>query len=829
MEGLGDRRIMRLALPLVAFALATACLAGTGWAAVSEADLEALRQEFQAALDEKQTNIDHVWTMLAAALVFLMQGGFLLLEAGMVRSKNSINVAQKNIADFIIAGCAFWLLGFGLMFGPSAGGWFGFESPFWNHSGDWDFTFFVFQLVFCGTAATILSGAVAERMRFGGYLIASVCIAMIIYPVFGHWAWGNLLIADNPAWLADIGFIDFAGSTVVHSVGGWIGLAAVVVTGARIGRFDENGNPLPIHGHSAVLATMGAILLWVGWIGFNGGSTTAGTPAFAHIISNTILSACFGGAVAMAIGRWHEGLHRPVWPINGVLGGLVGITAGCDVLDTYGAIMVGLSSGVVVFYATQFLERVLKLDDAVGAIAVHGVCGAWGTIVLAVFMPVEQLGELSRLEQIGVQVLGVSIAFAWAFGTGYVMFKTIDLTIGLRVSAAHELEGLNSAEHGTTLGTGLLQQALNDLASGKADLGRRLDESTGDESAELAFSFNQLMAKLEEMIDGIAGGAERLVTASAELSSTSTQLSESSQGMLARAKDVSLTTEQVSGNVQSMAMAVSGVNNHVGNIASDANEVSDHVTAVSAEMRNMTSAMAGIAANAREAKRIADTAVGRVTAATGTINTLGEASDRIGAVLEAIRKIAAQTRMLSLNATIEAERAGIAGKGFAVVAGEVKRLADDTASATEQIECRIEEIRGGTGRAVDAISAISDVIDEVNQAVGDISGSADVQIEVTSTMATRMTDAEARSGDMAERIREVAESARSVSSDAQHAAEGTRSVTRDIAEVKQAASQASSGAMTVSIASADVSAIADQLRQAVGQLGGAGKLAKPAV
>jgi Amt family ammonium transporter len=819
---------MRITIILALAALATAGLAETGWAAVSAADLEALRQEFQAALDEKQTNLDHVWTMTAAALVFLMQAGFLLLEAGMVRSKNSINVAQKNIADFIIAGCAFWLLGFGLMFGPSVGGWFGFESPFWNHSGDWDFTFFVFQLVFCGTAATILSGAVAERMRFSGYLIAAVCVAMFIYPIFGHWAWGNLLIADNTAWLADMGFIDFAGSTVVHSVGGWIGLAAIVVAGARIGRFDENGNSLPIHGHSAVLATTGALILWVGWIGFNGGSTTAGTPAFAHIVSNTILSACFGGAVAMIIGRWHEGLHRPVWPINGVLGGLVGITAGCDVLDTYGAITVGLSSGAVVFYATLLLERVLKLDDAVGAVAVHGVCGAWGTVLLAVIMPSDALGETSRLGQVGVQLLGVGVAFTWAFGSAYAVFKLIDVTVGLRVSAADELEGLNSAEHGTTLGTGLLQQALNDLAAGKADLSRRLDESTGDEAAELAYSFNRLMAKLEDLIDGIAGGAQRLVAASLDLNATSTQLSSNSKGMLARAEDVSATTERVSGNVDSMATAVGGVDNNVGDISSHASEVSQHMAAVSGEVRNMASAMETIAAGAREAKRIADSAVGRVTEATSTINTLGEASDRIGAVLEAIRKIAKQTRMLALNATIEAERAGAAGKGFAVVAGEVKRLADDTATATETIESRIAEIRGGTGQAVDAISAISAVIDQVNTAVADISGSADAQIGVTSAITGRISDAETRAGRMAERIREVADTARSVSAEAQRAAEGTRSVTNDLAEVKQAASLAFDGASTVSVASADVSAIADQLREAVGQLGNAGKVARPA-
>ena len=229
------------------------------------------------------------------------------------------------------------------MFGPSINGWIGSGEIFWNEQSDWHYTFFVFQLVFCGTAATIVSGAVAERMKFSGYLLATVIISLLIYPVFGHWAWGNLLIPDNPAWLADMGFIDFAGSTVVHSVGAWTALAGIIVLGPRIGRFDSNGRAVKIHGHSAVLATAGAIILWIGWMGFNGGSTTVGSPAFAHIISNTMVSAAFGGVVAMTIGRMQDGLFRPVWPINGVLGGLVGITAGCDAVTTHGgAMIVGL-------------------------------------------------------------------------------------------------------------------------------------------------------------------------------------------------------------------------------------------------------------------------------------------------------------------------------------------------------------------------------------------------------------------------------------------------------------------------------------------------------
>ncbi|MFT6072961.1 MAG: Amt family ammonium transporter, partial [Alphaproteobacteria bacterium] len=254
-------------------------------------DIESLKQalsaqktEFSGLIEKQQDNANHVWTMTAAALVLAMQLGFMMLEAGFVRSKNSINVAQKNLTDFIFSVAIFYLFGFGIMFGASYGGLFGSDQFFWNMMDDWHYTFFVFQAVFVGTAATIMSGAVAERMQFGAYILASCVLALVIYPVFGHWAWGNLLIAENTAWLAEAGFIDFAGSTVVHSVGAWIGLAGIVVLGARRGKFNADGTPNRLNGHSMVLASGGVILLWVGWIGFNGGSTTTGSGDFARIV-----------------------------------------------------------------------------------------------------------------------------------------------------------------------------------------------------------------------------------------------------------------------------------------------------------------------------------------------------------------------------------------------------------------------------------------------------------------------------------------------------------------------------------------------------------------
>ncbi len=822
----------RVALPILTLVLtlgiALASLAAPGWAEpITQAELDSLRQDLEAQIAEKQVNLDHVWTMVAAALVFLMQGGFLLLEAGLVRSKNSINVAQKNIADFVVATCAFYLVGFALMFGPTVGGWIGVGGFAFNQRDDWDFTFFVFQLVFCGTAATILSGAVAERMKFSGYLFATLIVSALVYPLYGHWAWGNLLIEDNAAWLADLGFIDFAGSTVVHSIGGWIALAAVVVLGPRIGRFDENGKPLPIHGHSAVLATLGALLLWTGWIGFNGGSTTVGSGDFAHIVANTMISASFGGVVAMFLGRQADGLYRPMWPINGVLAGLVGITAGCDAVSTYGAVAIGASSGCVVFFGTRLLEDVFKLDDAVGAVPVHGICGAWGTIMTGVLAMPDKLAAADRLTQIGVQAMGVGVGFAWAFGTSFVLFKLIDSTIGMRVSAEEEIEGLNSAEHGTTLGTGALQKALIELAVGESDLAKRLDDSTGDESGELATAFNMLMGNLQQLVNGISSNAERLVSASTELSQISNEMTRSSEAASNQARSVSEVTARVSSNVEAMASSVGSVSQNVNSISQSASEVSAHIDGVSQEISGMTDASSMITEGAKRAVAVADEAKRRVTSASDTIHALGEAGQRIGDVLEAIRTIAAQTRMLALNATIEAARAGSAGRGFAVVASEVKRLADNTATATEDIEARIADIRGGTDNAVSVMSDIAQVIDSMNASADDIGQRADQQIRLAREIAERTAKARSNSADMVERITSVAESAVSASGEAREAAEGSRSVYGSIQEVNAAASQTSSSASRVRDTSDSVARIASELQQAVGQLSKGGTAEAP--
>ncbi len=397
-----------------------------------------------ASPETVQLHLDYVWTILAAALVFLMQAGFALLETGLTRAKNAANIIMKNVMDASAGAIVFFLVGFGLMFGPSLGGWVGTSgfalTGIEGQDPTWVYAFFFFQAVFAATAATIVSGAVAERVKFSAYLIFSVLIVGVIYPVFGSWAWGGLF--NGGGWLEGLGFLDFAGSTVVHSVGGWAALAGALVVGARAGKYDEDGVPLPIPGHSIPLAALGVFILWFGWFGFNAGSTTAGSTGIALIATNTFLAASAGAVGAMAITWVRNGMPDVGMTLNGVLAGLVGITAGCDAVLPIGAIAIGLVAGVLVVYATRWLEQ--TIDDPVGAVAVHGVCGAWGTLAVALFA-----ADGFSLSQLGVQAIGVGAAFLWTFPLSYLVFSVVEATMGIRIDEETETAGLDLHEHGT--------------------------------------------------------------------------------------------------------------------------------------------------------------------------------------------------------------------------------------------------------------------------------------------------------------------------------------------------------------------------------------------
>jgi len=388
-----------------------------------------------------QSNLNFIWTIIAACLVFFMQAGFALVETGFTRAKNAVNIIMKNVMDVSAGGLAFFFIGFGLMFGTSAGGWIGTDGfllmEIGSYSVEWSYTFFFFQAVFAATAATIVSGAVAERTAFNAYLIFSILITAVIYPIFGSWAWGSLF--NGNGWLENLGFIDFAGSTVVHSVGGWAALAGAIVVGPRVGKYVD-GKPQLIKGHSMPLAALGVFILWLGWFGFNAGSTTTGDSSVALIALNTFLAAGAGATAAMFTTWITGGKPDGAVTLNGVLAGLVGITAGCANLSPAFAIVTGAIAGIIVHYSMILIEK--KVDDAVGAVSVHGVCGAWGTLAAGLF---NSAGF--SLEVIGVQLLGIAAAFLWTFPVSYLLFKTIDLIVPLRVNGKLEKMGLDLHEH----------------------------------------------------------------------------------------------------------------------------------------------------------------------------------------------------------------------------------------------------------------------------------------------------------------------------------------------------------------------------------------------
>jgi ammonium transporter, Amt family len=386
-------------------------------------------------LDEKV--IHSLWVLIAGAMVFLMQPGFALLESGMSRSKNAVNVMMKNYMDICVGSLLFWLLGYGLMFGNSPTGWIGTDLFGLAKAPDWDFNLLFFQIMFAATAATIVSGAMAERTNYVAYLIGTCGITAIIYPIYGGWAW------NDHGWLKQMGFIDFAGSTVVHSVGGWCALAAIMLLGPRLGRFGANGEVRDLPGHNLGYVTIGGFLLWFGWFGFNGGSTLAAGTNLGHILLNTHMAGAAGAVGALFLSYV---LRKPALmtnAVNGSIAGLVSITAGCASMELPYAVLTGAIGGTISVLGVMLLER-LRLDDVVGAVSVHGICGAWGTLAAGLFL----IGNMYNPHQVIVQLIGISAAFLWVFVTAFTLYWLISKTTGLRVSAMHEQRGLDITEHG---------------------------------------------------------------------------------------------------------------------------------------------------------------------------------------------------------------------------------------------------------------------------------------------------------------------------------------------------------------------------------------------
>ncbi|MBQ1692982.1 MAG: ammonium transporter [Bacteroidales bacterium] len=400
-------------------------------------------------MNDLAISLDTVWMLLAAMLVFWMQPGFALCEAGFTQGKNTVNILMKNFVDFMLGSLLFFFVGFGFMFGSDGAGFIG--APNW---GDLSFYkgnlpvegFLIFQTVFCATSATIVSGAMAERTKFSMYMIYSAFISLIIYPVEGHWTWGG-------GWLAELGFHDFAGSAIVHSVGGVLALIGAIALGPRRGKYGKDGKSRAIPGHSLALAALGVFILWLGWFGFNPGSQLAASGevnrlAISHVFLTTNLAAAAGGTATLFLTWIKYGKPSLSMMLNGVLAGLVGITAGCDLVSPWGAVIIGLICGTVLVFAIEFFDHKLHIDDPVGASSVHGVCGILGTLMTGLLATDGGLFYGGGLHFFGIQCLGILVIDLWAAVCGFLLFFGIKKFAGLRVEARVEDEGLDVYEHG---------------------------------------------------------------------------------------------------------------------------------------------------------------------------------------------------------------------------------------------------------------------------------------------------------------------------------------------------------------------------------------------
>ena len=387
-----------------------------------------------------------LWILLSGILVFFMQAGFTLVESGFTRSKNAVNISMKNILDISVGTISFWALGYGLMYGDTNG--FIATSGLFFNPGDGAHDVF-FQTVFCATAATIVSGAIAGRTKYTTYVIFTIILTAIIYPISGSWQW------NGGGFLANMGFIDFAGSSIVHSVGGWAALVGAWMVGPRLGKYvDGKSNVIP--GHNLLLGTLGVFILWLGWFGFNGGSQLAwggdDSIAASAVVMVTNLAAAAGGVGAMAVTWMKDGKPNLGMTLNGIIAGLVSITAGCGNMTFGGGFMAGLIGGIIVVFSIEFIDKVLKIDDAVGAASAHGVAGAWGTLVIGLWGVDGATGigvfNGGGAGQLGIQAIGVLEYGVWATITALVGFGILKSTLGLRVSEEVEINGLDTEEHG---------------------------------------------------------------------------------------------------------------------------------------------------------------------------------------------------------------------------------------------------------------------------------------------------------------------------------------------------------------------------------------------
>ncbi|WP_246836740.1 ammonium transporter [Leptospira kmetyi] len=632
----------------------------------------------ESPAQELSKSVDPIWIIVCAALVFFMQAGFLMLETGLSRLKNTINVAVKNLMDYIVGTIAFFCLGFGFMFGLSNEGWIGTDLFFLESLTDGkEFAFFLFQVAFMGTAATIVSGAVAERIKFSAYLIVSVAVSIFIYPVFGHWTWGG-------GWIAKLGFVDFAGSTVVHSLGGWISLAGVILLGARKDKFKEDGSPRKIQGHNLTFSVLGVFILWFGWFGFNGGSALSFTDQVPLIILNTSLAGSAGGLSAIFISWLFYRIASVEECMNGVLGGLVAVTAGCHEIQPSSALLLGAIAGASVVIAAWVLEKVFRLDDVVGAFPVHGVCGIIGTLLLPV------LSKNSNI-QIYSQLIGVVTCAVWSFGLGLILFWILKVSIGIRVNEEYEEKGLNVAEHGAGSSWIDLIHSLKDLSKGGGDLTRKIHVDTGTEAGAIAFLMNQYLGNLGKMIYTIKEKSGELEHSASEISTAWGHMSQGIQEQAASLEEVTSVFDSFRESFRRISASASEQKEIEQNAKKMLNEL------VSGFQRFNIDLEIGSQKSEASVKTI-DSSRKELGNLESDINDIGSSAKKVEGLVKLLNDISTKLGMLSINASIEAARSGTSGKGFGVVAEEINKLASGTQESTKKATEILGEIQSSVSR-----------------------------------------------------------------------------------------------------------------------------------
>ncbi len=709
-----------------------------------------------------QSHLDIIWIIISAALVLFMQAGFTALESGLTQAKNTINVAVKNLTDFILSVLIFWGVGYALMFGSDVKGLIG-SSGFALQGLDTpkDYAVFVFQATFAGTAATIVSGAVAERIRFLSYALISVVVTGVIYPVSGHWIWGE------GGWLADKGMIDFAGSTVVHSLGGWVGLAGALVLGPRLGRFNRDGSSNKIAGHSLVLAVIGVLVLWFGWFGFNGGSTLAANASVAKIVANTMLAAAAGGVSCFFLSLWlSKGEIHIEKLLNGVIGGLVGITAGCAVVEPVGAVLIGFGAGLVVYWAEWMLLHWMSVDDPVNAIPAHAFCGVWGTLILVFVAPVERLPAGGVWQQFGVQFLGVTAVFAWSFGMGLLLFWGLRSFDFLRVSPDAEEMGLNIHEHGASSGLqetiAVMHNITHAQQAGDGDLTRRVPVEIGNESAPLAHVFNQFLGNYQSVIQAIKGDAGAFHQEAMILTESCRTMRSSAQHQGEQISEASAAITELAATARVIADDAAQMSLE----AQKASKDSDHgKNVVLVSLQALTEIASEVENAAQEMTR------------------LGHQTHEIGSILQTIQHIAKRTDILALNAAIEAEHAEQHGQGFRVVANEVRNLAQRTQASALDIEAILKQFQTRVTEAMQAIDtsrrharAGADRTTEASTSLQAITSAVEAMAEMTARIAQASEEEGSVAANLSHNLTQINSIAQATAGDATEALNHSESV-----------------------------------------------------